>query len=147
MTQLEIVLLISLLVLVPLGSGAFGYFLLRKRAEAKRQSRFEAKLKDMLTERNKHLSKLVESLLLESLEMIKEEISDADYREGRLQAMKVVEETNKAIRLLEERDDSSSIANMTVLQNKLQEMVDNLDGEIVARQEETQEEVDYKTLN
>lgn len=147
MTQLEIILLISLVVLAPLGSGAIGYFLLRRRAEARRQLRFEAKLRDMLTERNKHLSKLVESLLLESLEMIKEEISEADYREGRLQAMKVVEETNKTIRLLEERNDSSSIANMTVLQKKLQEMVDNLDGEIVARQEETQEEVDYKTLN
>lgn len=147
MTQLEIILLISLLILVPFGSGAVGYFLLRRRAEARRQLKFESKLKDMLTERNKHLSKLVESLLLESLEMVKEEISESDYQEGRLQAMKVVEETNKAIRLLEERNDSSSIANMTVLQNRLQEMVDNLDSEIVSRQEETQEEVDYKTLN
>jgi hypothetical protein len=145
MTQLEIILLISLLVLVPLGSGAFGYFLLRRRAEARRQIKFESKLKELLTERNRHLSKLVESLLIESLDMVKDDISEADYAESRDQAARIIDETNKAIRILEEDEAPSSIASLTILQGKLQEMINNLDSEIVARQEHV--EIDYKSLN
>lgn len=147
MTQLELIFLISLLTAVPIASGVASFLFWRMRFEMRRQSEFESKFKDMLAERNRHLAKLVESLLFESLALVREDISDSDYQEGRIQATRVVEETNKAIRLLEERSDSSSIANMTILQVKLQDMVDNLDSEIVARQEQDQSDIDYKTLN
>jgi hypothetical protein len=145
MTQLEISLLISILFVVPALSGIASFLFWRKRSEKQKQRQFESKLREMLAEKNRHLSKLVESLLFESIELVKEEISHSDYQESVSQARDLVENMNKTISSLEDNGDSGAIAGMTVLQKKLQDMVDNLDNEIVARQEH--EEVDYKTLN
>ena len=145
MTQFEMILLVALLISVPALSGAASVILIRKRSEKKKQRDFEARLRGMLAEKNKHLSKLVESLLFESIELVREEINQSDYDESVSQARGLVDDMNKVISTLEASKEPGAIAGMTVLQKKLQDMVDNLDGEIVAKQEHR--EVDYKTLN
>jgi cell division protein FtsX len=139
------ILFISIGITLPVAFGVISYLLKRGRSERESQLYFEAKLKDLLTERNRHLSKLVESLLFESIDIVREDLSEADYAESKDQAARIIDETNKAIRILEEDKAPSSIASLTILQGKLQEMVNNLDSEIVARQEHV--EIDYKSLN
>jgi hypothetical protein len=144
MTTLEIILLVAAVFLI---SAVASFLFWRRRSEREQQAKFESKLKDMLTERNRHLSKLVESLLFESIDMLKGEISESDYKESVSQAANIIKETNRAISTMESDRTPASIAGMTILQKKLQDMVDNLDEQIVAREELNQDSRDYKTLN
>jgi hypothetical protein len=147
MTALEIALFASAIVLVSVGSAVVSFLSMRNKYERERQANFESKLREMLTERNRHLSKLVESLLFESIDMLREEISESDYKESVSQAANIIKETNRAISTMESDRTPASIAGMTILQKKLQDMVDNLDEQIVAREELNQDSRDYKTLN
>jgi hypothetical protein len=144
MTALEIILLVAAVFLV---SAVASFLFWRRRSERERQAKFESKLRDMLAEKNRHLSKLVESLLFENIDMLKEEISESDYKESVSQATNIVIETNRAISTMESDRTPDSIAGMTILQKKLQDMVDNLDEQILAREELNQDSRDYKTLN
>jgi hypothetical protein len=147
MTTLEIVLSVLGLIVVPIFSGVISFLFLKRRSEREQQRQFESKLREMLTERNRHLSKLVESLLYESVDMMKSEISDSDYKESISQAAVVVNEMNDTISALESEESPNSIVGMTLLQKKLQDMVDNLDEKIVAMEELEQDSKSYKELH
>jgi parvulin-like peptidyl-prolyl isomerase len=147
MTIFDVILFAAGILIVSIISASVSFSVMRRKSERERQSQFESKLREMLAERNRSLSKLVESLLFENIEIIRGDISESDYKQSRVEAMKVVDEMHKVIDIAEADTTSSAIVSMTLLQQKLQGMVDNLDSEIVAREEARGEEKDYKTLN